>query len=159
MFTKARSIPFFQEQLPNVEMAQRDPDERLVYLACQHIFRGSNSQVQKRKHVMSLLKQNKPTLTNILREHNIDRTCNVAKRLLEDQVFYSTLRAKIRFPELFDVSPAQSAEREASEAEAARDEARAVRQISERETSREVASQFQARPANEQIYKIDGWSS
>lgn len=108
---------------------------------------------------MSLLQQNKPTLTDILREHNIDRTCNVAKRLLEDQVFYSTLRAKIRFPELFDVSPAQSAEREASEAEAARDEARAVREISERETSREVAIQSQARPANEQIYEIDGWSS
>ncbi|KAL2782742.1 hypothetical protein BJX66DRAFT_350463 [Aspergillus keveii] len=136
-------------------MAQRDPDERLVYLACQHIFRGSNSQVRKRKHVMSLLQQNKPTLTDILREHNIDRTCNVAKRLLEDQVFYSTLRAKIRFPELFDVSPAQSAEREASEAEAARDEARAVREISERETSREVAVQSQGRPANEQIYEID----
>ncbi|GFF32099.1 hypothetical protein IFM58399_03104 [Aspergillus lentulus] len=136
-------------------MAQRDPDERLVYLACQHIFRGSNSQVRKRKDVMSLLQQNKPTLTDILREHNIDRMCNVAKRLLDDQVFHSTLRAKIRFPELFDVSPAQSAEREASEAEAARDEAKAVREISERETSREVTIQSQARPANEESYEID----
>jgi hypothetical protein len=49
------------------------------------------------------------------------------------------LRAKIRFPRLFDVSPAQNAEREASEAEAARDEARVVREISERETSGKVA--------------------
>ncbi|GFF67334.1 hypothetical protein IFM62136_06919 [Aspergillus lentulus] len=136
-------------------MAQRDPDERLVYLACQHIFRGSNSQVRKRKDVMSLLQQNKPTLTDILREHNIDRMCNVAKRLLDDQVFHSTLRAKIRFPELFDVSPAQSAEREASEAEAARDEAKAVREISERETPREVTIQSQVRPANEESYEIN----
>lgn len=140
-------------------MAQRDPDERLVYLACQHIFRGSNSQVRKRKDVMSLLQQNKPTLTDILREHNIDRMCNVAKRLLDDQVFHSTLRAKIRFPELFDVSPAQSAEREASEAEAARDEAKAVREISERETPREVTIQSQVRPANEESYEINGWYS
>ena len=70
---------------------------------------------------MNLLQQNKLALTDILREHIIDRTCNVAKEILEDQVFHSTLRAKIRFPELFDVSPAQSAEREVSEAEAARE--------------------------------------
>ncbi|GFF88736.1 hypothetical protein IFM60648_08488 [Aspergillus lentulus] len=108
---------------------------------------------------MSLLQQNKPTLTDILREHNIDRMCNVAKRLLDDQVFHLTLRAKIRFPELFDVSPAQSAEREASEAEAARDEAKAVREISERETPREVTIQSQVRPANEESYEINGWYS
>ncbi|KAL2840026.1 hypothetical protein BJX68DRAFT_258678 [Aspergillus pseudodeflectus] len=83
----------------------------------------------------SLLQQNKPTLTDIPREHNIDRTYPIF--------------------ELFDVSPAQSAEREASEAEAAREEARAVREISERETSGEVAIQSHARPANEQIYEID----
>ncbi|EDN04901.1 predicted protein [Histoplasma mississippiense (nom. inval.)] len=35
--------------------------------------------------------------------------------------------AKIRFPEVFDVSPVQSAEREASEAEAARNEANAIK--------------------------------
>ncbi|PKX88600.1 uncharacterized protein P174DRAFT_72341 [Aspergillus novofumigatus IBT 16806] len=136
-------------------MAQRDPDDRIVYLACQHIFRGSNSQIRKRKPVMTLLQQNKPALTDILREHSTERTCKVAKRLLEDQVFYSTLRAKIRFPELFDVSPAQSAEREASEAEAARDEAKAVREISERKTSQGVAIQSQARPANKESDEID----
>jgi hypothetical protein len=108
---------------------------------------------------MSLLQQNKPTLTDILREHNFDCTCNVAKRLLEDQIFYLVLRAKIRFPGLFDVSPAQNAERVASEAEAARDKARVVRKISERETSGKVALQSQTRPADEQIYEIDGWSS
>ncbi|KAL2845199.1 hypothetical protein BJY01DRAFT_235009 [Aspergillus pseudoustus] len=135
-------------------MVQRDPDERLVYLACQPIFHGSNSHVRKRKTVMSLLQQNRPALTDILREHNIDRTCTVAKRLLEDEVFYSTLRAKIRFPELFDVSPAQSAEREASEAEAARDEAKAVREISERETSREITIRSQAREANAESGEI-----
>jgi hypothetical protein len=37
------------------------------------------------------------------------------------------------------VSPAQSAEREAPEAEAARDEANTVREISEREAPREVS--------------------
>ncbi|KAJ6101903.1 hypothetical protein N7486_004330 [Penicillium sp. IBT 16267x] len=107
-------------------MAENDPGERLVYLACQHIFRGSNSQVRKLKTVKGLIEQNKIALADILREYNIERTSNVAKKLLENRVFDSTLKAKIPFPELFDVSPTQSAEREASEAEAARYEANTV---------------------------------
>lgn len=118
-------------------MAENDPDERLVYLACQHIFRGSNSQVRKLKAVKGLIEQNKIALADILREYNVERTSNVAKKLLGNQVFDSTLKAKIRFPELFDVSPTQSAEREASEAEAARDEANTVQKISQRETTGE----------------------
>lgn len=130
-------------------MAQNDPDERLVYLACQHIFRGSHSHVRRLKVIRSLIQENKPSLADILREYNIDRTINVAKRLLEDQVFDDTLKAKIRFPELFDVSPTQNAEREASEAEAARSEASAVREISEREASRDIDIVSQAKPDNE----------
>jgi hypothetical protein len=129
-------------------MAQNDQDERAVYLAWQHIFSGSHSQVRKRKTVKNLIQENERALTDILRQYNIDRTCKVAKKLLEDKVFGSTYRAKIRFPELFDVSPTQSAEREASEAEAARDEANAVREVSERDASRDVAIISQAQPDN-----------
>ncbi|CAI7670743.1 unnamed protein product [Penicillium pancosmium] len=131
-------------------MPQNDPDERLVYLACQHIFRGSNAQLRKRKSVMSVIQRNKSALTDILREHSIDRTCNVAKRLLEDQVFYSTLNAKVRFPELFDVSPTQSAEREASEAEAAREEANVVREISARDASASKVAIIPKAPSDRQ---------
>jgi hypothetical protein len=130
-------------------MVQNDPDERLVYLACQHIFRGSHSHVRKPKAIRSLIQENKPCLADILREHNIDRTIKVVKKLLEDRIFDDTLKAKIRFPELFDVSPTQSAEREASEAEAARGEASAVREISEREVSRDIDIASQAKPDNE----------
>lgn len=96
----------------------------------------------------NLIQENERALTDILRQYNIDRTCDVAKKLLEDKVFGSTNRAKTRFPELFDVSPTQSAEREASEAEAARDEANAVREVSERDASRDVAIISQAQPDN-----------
>ncbi|OQE09875.1 hypothetical protein PENVUL_c005G09875 [Penicillium vulpinum] len=68
-----------------------------------------------------------------LEEYDIEGLSSVVKKLLEAQVFESTLKAKIRFPELFDVSPAQSAERETSEAEAARDEANSIKEISEKE--------------------------
>ncbi|KAJ5640355.1 uncharacterized protein N7484_008217 [Penicillium longicatenatum] len=116
-------------------MVQSDPDERLIYLACQNIFRGAYSQVRKLKTVKGLIRQNELALTDILREYDINRTSTVAKKLLESEVFDSTLKARIRFPELFDVSPTQSAEREASEAEVARDEANTVKEISDREAS------------------------
>jgi hypothetical protein len=120
-------------------MVPSDPDERLIYLACQHIFRCANSQVRKLKTVKGIIRQNQIALTDILREYDINHTSTVAKKLLEGEVFDSTLKAKIRFPELFDISPTQSAEREASEAEAARDEANTVREISDREASKDTA--------------------
>jgi hypothetical protein len=87
------------------KMVQSDPDERLIYLACQHIFRGAYSQVRKLKTVKGLIRQNELALTDILREYDINRTSTVAKKLLDSEVFDSILKARIRFPELFDVSP------------------------------------------------------
>ncbi|KAL4929519.1 uncharacterized protein BDV17DRAFT_297990 [Aspergillus undulatus] len=97
---------------------QSDPNKRLVYLAYQHIFRGSNSQLQKRKNMKSLIQQNQLALSDILQEYNINRTGNVTKQLLKDEDFHSKLRAK------------------ASEAEAARDIENTVREISKREASK-----------------------
>jgi hypothetical protein len=54
---------------------------------------------------------------------------------LNSKFFESTLKAKIRFPEVFEVSPAQSAERSAFEAKAARTEAVAIRVTAEGENS------------------------
>ncbi|CAG8274082.1 unnamed protein product [Penicillium salamii] len=119
-------------------MAENDPDEKLVYLACQQIFQGSNSQVRKLKTIKELIEQNKATLTAILREHNVQRTSNVAKKLLESRVFDSTSNAKRRFPELFDASPAQGPERDASEAQASRDEANTVKRITKREATEDM---------------------
>jgi hypothetical protein len=136
-------------------MVQNDPDERLIYLACQHIFRGSNSQVRKLKTVKGIIRQNELALTDILREYDIDRTSSVAKKLLESKVFDSTLKAKIRFPELFDVSPTQSAEREASEAEAAREEANTVREISDSEASKDTAISSHTEVGSERTFSDD----
>lgn len=129
-------------------MEKDDPDERPVYLACRHIFRGTRAEVRRRKTVINLIQQNKRALRDILREYSIDRTCNVVKKFLDDQVFGSTNKSQASIPGIVDVSPTQSAEQEASEAEAARDETNAVREISERDGSREVAIISQAQPDN-----------
>jgi hypothetical protein len=118
-------------------MAKNPPDERLVYLALKNTFKGTEAQVRKTKKVRELIlrRQHNEDVKNLIREHNVNNVCNVAKALLEQQIFESTLKAKIRFPEVFEVSPAQSAERSASEAEAAKTEADAIRVAAEGQKS------------------------
>ncbi|RDL30367.1 Uncharacterized protein BP5553_10245 [Venustampulla echinocandica] len=116
-------------------MAKNPPDERLVYLALKNVFKGPDAQLRIPKKIRKLiqkqLENGHAELRALVAEHNINNVCNVAKALLQDSIFSSTLRAKIRFPEVFEVSPAQSAERVASEAEAARSDADAIRDAAE----------------------------
>lgn len=53
----------------------------------------------------------------------------VAKELLEEQIFESLPRAKLRYPELFQPSETREAERAASEAEVIKIEAEAAQDI------------------------------
>ena len=103
-------------------MANNFPDERVVYLALKESFKGADAQVRKAKKVREIVQkaQNNIDVRDLIQQHNIENVCSVTKTLLEQQIFESTLKAKIRFPEVFEISPAQSAERSASEAEAAR---------------------------------------
>lgn len=114
-------------------MAKNPPDERLVYLALKNIFKGTNAQLRGPKKVQNYIEkhQNEDGISTLITEHNIDNVRNCAHKLMKEGVFESTLKAKMRFPEVFEISPAQSAEREASEAEAARSEADAIRDIAE----------------------------
>jgi hypothetical protein len=95
-----------------------------VYLALKNTFKGAEAQVRKTRKVRELItkKQHNVDVRNLMREHSLINVCNVAIALLQQQIFASTLKAKIRCPEVFEVSPAQSAERSAFEAEAARTE-------------------------------------
>lgn len=114
-------------------MAKNPPDERLVYLALKNIFKGTDAQARNPKTIRKSIQkhQTHPGIRSLIHEHSIENVCNTAKLLLEQQIFESTLKAKIRFPEVFEVSPAQSAERAASEAEAAKTEADAIKGAAE----------------------------
>ncbi|OQN95444.1 hypothetical protein B0A48_18552 [Cryoendolithus antarcticus] len=70
-----------------------------------------------------------PELTALIQEYNTEMVTNVAMKLLNEGVYQSTLQAKLRFPQLFEISPAQSAKREASEAEAAKNEAESINSV------------------------------
>lgn len=104
------------------------PDERVVYLALINVFKGSDAAIRQPKSIRKFIlkNQNQLDVADLIKAHDIDIVCNTARTLLTEKIFQSTREAKIRFPEVFDVSPAQSAAREASEVEAARNEAHAI---------------------------------
>lgn len=107
----------------------RSPDGRLVYLHCSSIFSGANAHIRKAKKISQLLKNHKASTKILTKEFTLPAVAAVAKELLEERIFESLPRAKLRFPELFQRSETQEAERAASEAEVIRIEAEAAHDI------------------------------
>jgi len=108
---------------------QRSPDGRLVYLHCSSIFSGANASIRKRKKVSQLLEEHKASIKILTNEYTLPAIATIAKALLDQKIFESLPRAKFHFPELFQPSETQEAERAASEAEVVRIEAEAAQDI------------------------------
>ncbi|KAL8990380.1 MAG: hypothetical protein Q9177_000955 [Variospora cf. flavescens] len=108
---------------------QRSPDRRLVYLHCSSIFSGANAQVRKAKKITQLLQKHKGAIKILTKEFSLAAVAAVAKELLEEGIFESLPRAKLRYPELFQPSETQEAERAASEVEVIRIEAEAIQDV------------------------------
>ena len=108
---------------------KRSPDGRLVYLHCSSIFSGANAEVRKAKKVSQLLQKHKASIKILTKEFTLPAIAAIAKELLEERIFESLPRAKLRYPELFQPSETQEAERAASEAEVVRIEAEAAHDI------------------------------
>ncbi|KAF1844446.1 uncharacterized protein K460DRAFT_238546, partial [Cucurbitaria berberidis CBS 394.84] len=106
---------------------------KLVYLALKGIFQGQDAQIRKKKTILKLIKkyQSLANIRILIQQHSLDSLCQVAKALLEEKVFESTLKAKTRFPDVFEVSPDQSAERAISESAAAKHEDAAIQCVTE----------------------------
>lgn len=119
----------FSSPLPFV-MAQKElPDERLVYLHCRSIFSKDKSQVRREKVITKLLESQRASIKILTKEFKLAAIAAVAKHLLEQRVFESLPRAKLKFPELFQPSETQEAERAASEEEALRAESEAAHEV------------------------------
>lgn len=108
---------------------QRSPDGRLVYLHCSSIFSGANAQVRRVKKVSQLLEKHKTSIKILTKEFTLPAIAAIAKELLEEEIFESLPRAKLRYPELFQLTETQEAERAASEAEVVRIEAEAAQDL------------------------------
>lgn len=110
--------------------AASPPNEQEVYLAFHSVFKGLDAQVRRQQVIIRIVNQNEnvPEVAQFLEQYRsfrsqIYRTLGV---LLENRVFESHVHAKARFPTLYQPLPAQNAEREASEAEAVVEHARAI---------------------------------
>lgn len=68
-------------------------------------------------------RQTEAQVRDLIAEHDFENVCNAVKSLLEH------CKSKIKFPEVFDISPAQSADRSVSAAEAAPAEVHVVHYI------------------------------
>lgn len=103
-------------------------DDRVVYLAFNTIFQGQDSQIRKLQPIKRLVSKHthQPQVAQLLEEYDETVIYEQLRKLLEGRVFESTVKAKCEFPELFEVSQAQSAERAISEAAAAAGHAKAV---------------------------------
>ena len=102
--------------------------KKLVYLHCSSIFKGEKSQIRKLKKITQLLNKHKTSIKILTNEFPLGTIATVAKSLLEQRIFELQPRARLHFPELFEPSKTQEAQREASEAEVARIEAAAVQE-------------------------------
>jgi hypothetical protein len=109
------------------------PDEKLVYLALKGVLQGQDVRVRRKGKVRKLIEkqQNHTDIKRLIQTYSIDSLCQTAEALFRDQIFESTLKAKIRFPDFFEVSSSQTAERATSEHEASKHEDAAIQSVAE----------------------------
>ena len=86
-------------------------------------------ELRRVKKISQLLETHEASIKMLTNELNLPAVAAVAKELLEEQIFESLPRARLRYPELFQPSETQEAERAASEAEVIRIEAEAAQDI------------------------------
>lgn len=110
-------------------MTKQTPDGRLVYLHCSSIFSGTNAQIRKVKKISQMLQNHEASIKILTKEFTLPAIAAVAKNLLEQRIFESLPRARLRYPELFQPSETQEAERAASEAEVLKIEAEVAQDI------------------------------
>lgn len=104
-------------------------DRRQVYRTCRAIFSGQKAQFRKDKIVRKVLLDNKASLKALFERYGEDTLVEIVRQLLEDRTFASELKAKAAFPSLFHTTPERDAQREASEANAAKFAAEALHEI------------------------------
>lgn len=104
-------------------------DEKLIYLHCASIFSGATGQLRRAKKIFQLLEKHKASIKILTKEFTLPLVAATVKVLLDKRIFESLPRAKLRYPELFQQTETQEAERATSEAEVVRIEVEAAQDI------------------------------
>ncbi|KAK1489674.1 hypothetical protein CTAM01_11113 [Colletotrichum tamarilloi] len=114
-------------------MAYKNEDLERVYCTCRAIFSGNDALLRKKKKVKEALIKNTTTVKPLFLSFGEEKTILMSQHLLKYRVFRSDVTAKVMFPSLFQSTPQQDADREASEADAVRSVANALDEMSQSE--------------------------
>ncbi|KAJ0304287.1 hypothetical protein Brms1b_011326 [Colletotrichum noveboracense] len=130
-------------------------ERQRVYRTCRAIFSGDAALFRKPKKIKETLLHNRAPLKHVFQEFGEVKLADIVKQLLESRLFESDLRAKVEFPELFRTSPQQDAQREASEADAAKSIADCLGEIARFEEDEEIPEandlEFLTRPLKDEV--------
>ncbi|KAI1848975.1 hypothetical protein JX265_001306 [Neoarthrinium moseri] len=112
--------------------------QRRVYLACRNVFTGDKALLRKKRKIQDEIARRPKAMASLIKDFGQEELTKILMGMLERRIFESDIRAKLEFPELFQVSPEQHAMREESELDAARSMSEALEDIAEAEDTEEV---------------------
>ncbi|KAK1530180.1 uncharacterized protein CCOS01_05283 [Colletotrichum costaricense] len=94
-------------------------EQQDVYRMCRALFKGKSKKLKKTR-IREILIENQSALHHLFTSYGEIRLTAMIQSLLKAGAFESDRRAQAMFPELFQTTPQQDAQREASEADAAK---------------------------------------
>ncbi|KAL8824418.1 MAG: hypothetical protein Q9191_005067 [Dirinaria sp. TL-2023a] len=111
-------------------MVSKAERRRSIFLTARRVFVGSSAQIRDRKAIAAVVAQHGAIFQKLNESFGKESVIGVLLSLLDNGIFDSELKAKLAFPELFQVSAVRSLQHDASEQHAAQSEAEAFDRIS-----------------------------
>ena len=111
-------------------MVSKAERRRSIFLTARTIFAGPTAQVRNRKAIAAVVTKHEAAFRTPSRQFGRDILIDVLSSLIENGIFESEIKAKLAFPELYQVSAARSLQHDASEQHAAQSEAEALDRLS-----------------------------
>ena len=117
--------------MPTSSPVSKPERRRRIFLTARTVFAGVNAGLRQRKDVARCIAGHEQTFQLLIRAFGKDIITDVITSLLENGIFESELKAKLAFPELYQVSNVRSIQHDVSEQDAARSEDEALARVSQ----------------------------
>lgn len=117
--------------MPASNPVSKPERRRRIFLSARTVFAGVNAGIRQRKDVARCIAGHEQAFELLIRAFGRDIITDVIVSLLENGIFESELKAKLAFPELYQVSKVRSIQHAVSEQDAARSEDQALASVSQ----------------------------
>ena len=112
------------------KMVSRAERRRRIFLTARAVFIGPSAQIRERKDIRPLSSRHPDTFRQLNSAFGENVVVDIICSLLENGIFESELKARLNFPELYQVSAVRSLQHDVSEQDAVNSEAEAFDSIS-----------------------------